>query len=128
LLISGVGACVFVYAAGYLGSDPRRRRLFAWLLVFMVAMLGAVGADDLILLYLFWELTSLSSFMLVSFHHESASARRAARQALLVTFGGGFVMLMGFILLGELTGATTIRGLLANGDRLAEEPLAAVAM
>jgi multicomponent Na+:H+ antiporter subunit A len=128
MLITGVGACVFVYAAGYLGEEPRRRRLYAWLMVFMIAMIGTVSADDLVVLYTFWELTSLSSFMLVSFYHESDLARRSARQAMMVTFGGGFVLLVGIILLGQLAGTTSLRGIIAARASFEGDPLAVVAM
>ena len=74
------------------------------LLLFMLAMIGAVTADNLILLFLFWELTSLTSFLLVGFNHEDAQARAAARQALLVTMGGGLALLGGLILLAQMAG------------------------
>lgn len=128
LLITGVGTCVFVYAAGYLGEDPKRRRLFSWLVVFMAAMIGAVAADDLFVLYTFWELTSLASFMLVSYHHESETARRSGRQAMLVTFGGGFVLLLGFLVLAGLAGTSSIQGVIAAAPRFAGEPAARFAM
>jgi multicomponent Na+:H+ antiporter subunit A len=128
MLITGVGACVFVYAAGYLHGEPRRGRLFAWLLVFMVAMIGAVSADDLVVLYAFWEITSVSSFMLVSFHHESESARRSARQAMMITLGGGLVLLLGIVVLGQLAGTTSIRGIIAAKAVLRDDPWAVFAM
>ena len=80
-LITGIGTGIFVYASGYLAHEPRRGRLFLVLLLFMLAMIGAVTADNLILLFLFWELTSLTSFLLVGFNHEDTHARAAARQA-----------------------------------------------
>jgi multicomponent Na+:H+ antiporter subunit A len=128
MLITGVGTCVFVYAASYLGDEPRRHRLFAWLMVFMIAMIGTVAADDLIVVYTFWELTSLSSFMLVSFYHESELARRSARQAMMVTFGGGFVLLLGIVVLGQLAGTTSIRGIIEAREILRDDPRATFAM
>ena len=103
-LITGIGAWIFVYASGYLAHEPRRGRLFVVLLLFMLAMIGAVSADNVILLFLFWELTSLTSFLLVGFNHADAQARAAARQALLVTMGGGLALLGGLLLLAQMAG------------------------
>ena len=69
LLITGVGTLVFVYAVGYLSHTPDRHRIFLLLPLFMLAMIGAVSADDVILLFVFWELTSITSFLLVGFKH-----------------------------------------------------------
>ncbi len=99
LLITGVGALVFFYAPGYLKGDPRLPRLMSLLIVFMLAMIGAVGADDLLLLFLFWEATSVLSFLLVGFSNERQDAREAARQALLITGGGGLALLGGILLI-----------------------------
>jgi len=121
-LITGIGAGIFVYASGYLVHEPRRGRLFAVLLLFMLAMIGAVTADNLILLFLFWELTSLTSFLLVGFNHEQADARAAARQALLVTMGGGLALLGGLLLLGQMAGTWTLSGIVAAGPTLAADP------
>ena len=99
LLITGVGALVFFYAPGYLRGDPRLPRLMSLLIAFMLAMIGAVGADDLLLLFLFWEATSVLSFLLVGFSHDRQDAREAARQALLITGGGGLALLGGILLI-----------------------------
>ena len=85
LLICGVGALVVVFADAYLAGHPRRGRFHAYLLFFMASMLGVVLADNLIALYLFWELTTVSSFLLIGFYHDDAGSRAAAWQALLVT-------------------------------------------
>ena len=114
LLITGIGSFVFVYAAGYMAGDPRRGRLFVLLLLFMVAMLGCVTADNLIALFVFWELTSLTSFMLVGFKHEDEASRRSAQQALFVTGGGGLLLLAGLILLGAIGGSYSIVELMAS--------------
>ena len=121
-LITGIGTWVFVYASGYLSHEPRRGRLFAVLILFMLAMIGAVSADNLILLFLFWEFTSLTSFLLVGFNHEQAAARAAARQALLVTMGGGLAMLGGLVLLGQMAGSWTLSGIVAAGPGLHDDP------
>lgn len=121
-LITGIGTLVFIYASGYLAHEPRRGRLFGMLLLFMLAMIGAVTADNLILLFLFWELTSLTSFLLVGWKHEDAQARAAARQALLITLGGGLALLGGLILLAQIAGVWTLSGIVAAGPALHADP------
>jgi multicomponent Na+:H+ antiporter subunit A len=98
-LISGIGALVVVYAGGYLGDDPRLGRFYVFLLIFMGSMLGVVLSDNLITLFVFWELTSISSYLLIGFDHEKEAAREAALKALLVTGAGGLLLLAGFILM-----------------------------
>ncbi|MEZ5612223.1 MAG: hydrogen gas-evolving membrane-bound hydrogenase subunit E [Rhodocyclaceae bacterium] len=98
-LILGIGAMVFFYAPGYLHGDPRLPRLMALLVCFMLAMVGAVTADDLVTLFLFWEATSVLSFMLVGFDNEREASRDAARQAMLITGGGGLALLGGLLLI-----------------------------
>lgn len=80
-LITGIGTFVFIYAVGYFSHEPRRSRIFLILPLFMLAMLGAVSADDVILLFAFWELTSVTSFLMVGFNQHQQQAREAARQA-----------------------------------------------
>lgn len=108
LMITGVGTAVFIYAGGYLHGHPQQSRLYLMLSLFMVAMIGCVTADHLLVLFLFWEMTSLTSFMLVGFLHEQAASRRSAQQALLVTGGGGLALLAGFLLLGQAMGTQSI--------------------
>jgi len=107
LLITGIGTMVFAYAGAYLAPGQARDRAAVLLLLFQGSMLGAVLADDLVLLFVFWEATSLISFLLVGYDHESASARRAALQGLLVTVGGGLALLAGCIVLAA--GSGTLR-------------------
>jgi len=121
-LITGIGTWIFVYASGYLAHEPRRGRLFLVLLLFMLAMIGAVSADNVILLFLFWELTSLTSFLLVGFNHTDSQARAAARQALLVTMGGGLALLGGLLLLAQMTGSWTLSGIVAAAPALTGDP------
>lgn len=104
LLISGIGSLIVPYAGSYLSSHAHLGRFHAYLLVFMLAMLGLVLADDLVAMFVFWELTSIASFLLISFQHDKAVSRRAALQALLITGGGGLALLAGLILLGGATG------------------------
>jgi multicomponent Na+:H+ antiporter subunit A len=107
-LITGIGSLVFVYAAGYMAGDPKRRRLFVLLSAFMVAMLGCVTSSNLLVLFVFWELTSVTSFLLVGYKHEYEDSRASAQQALMITGAGGLVLLVGVILLGEIAGTYSI--------------------
>ena len=123
LLITGIGALVVVYSGSYLESHPQRGRFFALLLAFMGSMLGLVLADDLILLFVFWELTSITSYLLIGFDHEREWARRAALQALLVTGLGGLALLAGAMLLGQVMGWYQLSEVLLEGGRLRADPL-----
>ncbi|MGQ0482335.1 MAG: hydrogen gas-evolving membrane-bound hydrogenase subunit E [Pseudonocardia sp.] len=118
VLVSGVGALVLGYCVGYFGSaSPESPRTAALLLAFAGAMLGLVLADDLLTLYVFWELTSVASFLLVGQSGAERAERRAAVQALLVTVLGGLAMLLGFVLLGEAAGTYRISEILAEPPR-----------
>ena len=99
LLICGIGTLVLLYAGSYMRNDPRLGRLCGLLLLFLGAMLGVVFSDDLFVLFVFWELTSVASYLLIGFKHEKQEARDAARQALLVTGAGGLALLAGLVLL-----------------------------
>lgn len=122
ILISGMGFLVMVYAGPYLHGHPHLGRLKAYLLFFMGSMLGLVYADNLILLFIFWELTSISSFLLIGFHHESSESRAAALQALLVTGAGGLALLAGLLLLGGAAGTYDISRILME-EGLRAHPL-----
>ncbi len=104
LLVTGIGALVMVYSGAYMEGRPKNGRFYAFLLAFMASMLGVVLADDAITLYVFWELTSLTSFILIGYAHERAAARQAALQALVVTTGSGLAMLAGLVMVGLLAG------------------------
>ncbi len=108
LLISGIGALVAVYAGGYLAGRADIGRFYAYHLAFMASMLGVVLSDNLLALFVFWELTSVTSYLLIGFDHERPEARAGALKALLITGGGGLAMLAGFILLGNLQGTFEI--------------------
>jgi multicomponent Na+:H+ antiporter subunit A len=117
-LVCGVGTLVFLYCASYFApAQPGLGRFAGVLTAFAGAMLGLVLADDLLLLYVFWELTSITSFLLIGFDDEQAASRRAATQALLVTTLGGLAMLVGFLLLGDAAGTYSISGLLDDPPR-----------
>jgi multicomponent Na+:H+ antiporter subunit A len=116
LLISGIGTLVVIYAGGYLKGDAHLNRFYAWLLTFMASMLGVVLADNLILLYVFWELTTLSSFLLIGYESEREEARAAALQALLVTGAGGLALLGGLVLLGQAAGTYQLSAVVAQAE------------
>lgn len=124
ILVCTVGPFSIMHAGESLAGHPRLGRFQATLLLFMAAMLGVVVADDLILLFAFWELTSLTSFLLIGFDRERYEARRAALQALLVTGAGGLALLAGLLLLaiaaaGDGGAVFSMRAILADGEVLA---------
>jgi len=111
-LILFIGALVVLYAGGYMSKGARRGRFLLFIMLFMGAMLGLVLADDLVTLFVFWELTSIASFLLIGFDHEREAARRGAIQALVITGGGGLALLAGFILIREVTGLGSMTALI----------------
>ncbi len=123
LLIGGIGALILIYAGGYLHGHRHEGRFFGFLLLFMGSMLGLVAADNLILMFIFWELTGFSSYLLIGFNHEDKKSRAAALQALLVTGGGGLALLAGFILIGQVGGTFSFSSLLDNAGALRGHPL-----
>jgi multicomponent K+:H+ antiporter subunit A len=123
LVICGIGALVVLYARYYLSPEDPPARFFALLLAFMGAMLGIVLADNLILLVVFWELTSVTSFLLIGFWTHRADARAGARMALTVTGMGGLCLLGGVILLGRIVGSYSLDAVLAAGEVVRADPL-----
>jgi multicomponent Na+:H+ antiporter subunit A len=110
LLITGIGSLVVLYSIFYLSKTKEEiDRFYVYLLLFMGAMLGVVLSDNLIVLYGFWELTSLSSFLLIAFWYRREKSRYGAQKSMLVTVFGGFAMLAGFILLYLMTGSFSVR-------------------
>ncbi len=128
LLISGIGMLIVLYAAYYLDPGDPAARFFGFLLLFMGAMLGVVLADNLLLLVVFWELTSLSSFLLIGYWSHSADARQGARMALTITGAGGLALLGGVLLLGDIVGSFDLETVLASGDLIRADPLYPVAL
>lgn len=118
LLILGIGLLVILYAHYYLAGKEASGRFYGLLLLFMGAMVGVVVSDHLLMLLVFWELTSLSSFLLIGFRHDTLAARRGAGMALTVTGAGGLALLAGFLLLGEIGGTYRISVLLGAGDQI----------
>lgn len=113
-LVGGIGVLVFVYSWFYFGSRPDLARFAGYLVLFAGAMAGLVTADNLLLLFVFWELTSVMSYLLIGFDDESAGARASALQALLVTGIGGLAMLAGLVILAEAGGSYLLSDLLAS--------------
>ena len=117
-LVLAIGALVVMYAHYYLSSEDSAPRFFGCLLLFMGSMLGVVIAGNLLLLMVFWELTSISSFLLIGFWYKRQDAREGARMALAITGGGGLALLGGVLLIGRITGSYDLDVVLASGDAI----------
>lgn len=127
MLIAGIGTLVVLYGGEYLRDDPYLERFFLWVIIFMASMLGVVTSGNALVLFVFWELTSISSFFLIGYKFEYESARAAAWQALLVTGAGGLAMLAGLVLLGQITGSFEINQWMQNPTLVQESTLAPAA-
>ena len=117
-MVLGIGALVVMYAHYYLSPRDSATRFYACLLLFMGAMLGMVLAGNLVLLVVFWELTSISSFLLIGYWSHRSDARQGARMALAVTGAGGLALLGGVVLIGRVVGSYDLDVVLANGDAI----------
>lgn len=120
LLILGIGLLIILYARYYLSAKDNMGRFYSYLILFMTAMLGIVLSENLLQLWGFWELTSISSFLLISFWSENSDARKGARMALTVTGMGGLALLAGILLLGDTLGTYNLTEILARGDEIRE--------
>jgi multicomponent Na+:H+ antiporter subunit A len=116
LIITVIGAAIAVYTGYYLENHPRQGVFYAELFLFMTSMLGLVWADSLLMLYAFWEGTSITSYLLIGFNDDDPAAQDGARRAFLVTTLGGLAMLMGMVLLGTEAGSYSISRLLDTPD------------
>jgi multicomponent K+:H+ antiporter subunit A len=123
MLVTGIGFLVVLYARYYMSPKDPVPRFFSFLLAFMGSMLGVVISGNLILLSIFWELTSIFSFLLVGYWYQNASARDGARMALTITGIGGFCLLVGLILIGQIVGSYDLDAVLAAGDRIRSHEL-----
>jgi multicomponent Na+:H+ antiporter subunit A len=123
ILITAIGSMVVIYASGYLGHHPQSGRFFAWLFAFMGAMLGVALSDNILTLFVFWELTGFTSFFLIGFEHERKEARSAAIQALIVTGAGGLALLAAGVLLVDVSGTTSLSTLVPQRASLISSPL-----
>ena len=125
LLITGIGALVAIYSGAYMADRPvkDRARFFTLILFFMTAMLGCVLADNLIVMLVFWEATSVISFLLIGFDGKSARSRRSALMSLYVTAGGGLGLLFSILLIGQALGTYSLGDVTERATELAESPL-----
>lgn len=123
LLITGIGALVLFYAGSYLSRDEDHGAFFSYLMLFVGAMLGVVMADNVFIMYLFWEATSFTSFLLIGFWSHRDESRKGALKALLVTAAGGLALLAGAVLILLITGSADFAAVLAHGDLLHASPL-----
>ncbi|MGA9327184.1 MAG: proton-conducting transporter membrane subunit, partial [Salegentibacter sp.] len=119
LMITGIGFLVFVYTSSYLKGHHYLDRFYGYLSVFMAAMLGLVLSDNLISLFVFWELTSISSFFLIGFNNTSEASRKSALTALGITGFGGMFLLAAAVLIGNMTGTYSIAEMLSMKDAIA---------
>ena len=118
LLITGIGTLIFIYAYYYLSPQNSLSKLYVLLMLFMAAMLGISLSNNLILLLTFWELTSISSFLLVGYWSNYEAAQRGSRMALTITGMGGLAMLGGFVLLGQITGTYQLDQILMMTEQI----------
>jgi len=123
LIITLVGAAVFLFAGTYMRDYVDAGRFFLYIGLFMMSMLGLVLSDNMVLMFVFWELTSITSFLLIGFNHHKDSSRSSALQALLVTGGGGLALLAGILLLYQVTGSFEMSSLRNMSGLITSHPL-----
>jgi multicomponent K+:H+ antiporter subunit A len=122
-LILGIGLLIITYARFYLSRDDNMGEFYSYLLLFQGAMVGIVLSDNVLMLLVFWELTSLSSFLLIGFWKHTAEGRQGARMALAVTGLGGLALIGGMLLLGQIAGSYDLTTILENRDLIQASPL-----
>lgn len=123
LLISGIGTAIFFYGKTYLKGHPYADRFFGYLCLFMSAMLGLVLSDNVFTLFVFWELTSISSFFLIGFNNDNADSRKSALTALSITGMGGFFLFAGLVLLSNIAGTVVISELVESRELIIADPM-----
>ncbi|PYZ94215.1 Na+/H+ antiporter subunit A [Salipaludibacillus keqinensis] len=130
LLITGIGTLVVLYSIYYIANKKEEplNNFYVYLMMFMGAMLGVVLSDNLIVIYVFWELTSLASSLLIAYWFHKEKSRYGAQKSMLITVTGGFAMLAGFTLLYMMTGTFSIREIISYGDVIVSSPLFLPAM
>ena len=128
VIITVIGALICLYTRYYMSPEDPAARFYASFLAFMGAMLGVVMSGNLVQLVVFWELTSLVSFLLIGYWHHRVDARRGARMALIVTGAGGLALLGGVVVLGQIVGSYDLDAVLGSGDRIRAHPLYPVAL
>jgi len=127
-MILGIGLLVILYARYYLSSNDSMAKFYAFLMLFMTAMLGIVLSNNIIQLWVFWELTSISSFLLISFWWHKSEARKGARMALTITGAGGLALLAGLLLLGDIVGSYDLSIILQSGEIIKQHALYSVTL
>jgi multicomponent K+:H+ antiporter subunit A len=123
LLILGIGLLIILYASYYLSDKEDVGRFFSYLILFMTAMLSIVLSNNILQMWMAWEVTSISSFLLISFWGHQSGSRKGARMALTVTGAGGLALLAGLLLIGDIVGSYELSVILASGDLLTEHAL-----
>jgi multicomponent K+:H+ antiporter subunit A len=123
LLITGIGTLILVYTGYYFKDDIGSWRFLTYMLLFMTSMLGVVLAGDIITLFLFWEGTSITSYLLVAYKYKDPAAQRGAFKALFITGGGGIALLAGLLIMSHVSGSYDMAGILSSGDALRGSPL-----
>ncbi len=121
-LITGIGALIQIYAFAYMKEKMARFSFHLYLTLFMLSMLGVVVSDNILLLFIFWELTTITSYLLIGFNHDKALSRKNALQSLLVTGAGGLALLAGLILLGLMTNSYQLSVIIEQADHIAHHP------
>ncbi len=121
-LITGIGALIQIYAFAYMKEKVARFSFHLYLTLFMLSMLGVVVSDNILLLFIFWELTTITSYLLIGFNHDKALSRKNALQSLLVTGAGGLALLAGLILLGLMANSYQISVIIEQADHIAQHP------
>lgn len=122
LLVSGIGTLVIVYTGSYLAGHPDQHKLVMYLCAFMGSMLGVVLTNNLMAMFVFWELTSITSYMLIGFYHEQEKSRKSALQGLFVTVGGGLALMAGIVLLGQIAGSYQFDQIISQGSQIQQHP------
>ncbi|MDG1120852.1 MAG: monovalent cation/H+ antiporter subunit A [Glaciecola sp.] len=128
LLILGIGLLIILYARYYLSEKEAVGRFFSYLILFMTAMLSIVLANNVLQLWMAWEVTSISSFLLISFWSSKSESRKGARMALTVTGAGGLALLAGLLIIANIVGSYELSTILASGDLIREHSLYSVAL
>src|SRR5690606_19179233 len=123
LLITGIGSLIYFYASDYLKNAHYLNRFYCYLTLFMGAMLGLVLSDNLMTVFMFWELTSITSFFLIGFNNEEENSRKSAMTAFAITGLGGFFLLAGFLLIANVTGSFSIHELMNSREILQNNSL-----
>ena len=123
LLITGIGSLIFIYSVSYLKGHPYLDRFYGFLCLFMASMLGMVLSNNILLLFIFWELTSISSFFLIGFNNHDPASRKSAVKALSITGLGGLFLLVGLVVMGQVAGTYTIHGMLDSADIIRDHAL-----